>query len=414
MSSNGLLMSTIFSIFVKEIGGTDVVLGLVSFFGGLVLLVVLIPAGFITDKFNRKYSLRVGVLFTFIGFILFYLSNNIFDIFIAYGIINIGNGFIRPSRGALIADSVVTNRREKIYSQLFFLQMASNALGPLFAVGMFLLIGNNWALGTMKQVIFLGVIAMAIGAIIISFMDDKYSLGMESESENAQKGVNVNDEVSGIRQKTGQFVRENHIPLFIVLLGLIIGIGAGMTVRFFPVFFKEIYNLSPAVLNFMYFLNFVLTGLIGLIAVKSVKYIGKIESIILVQLIAILCLVIIAMIPPLIIVIPIFLFRGAFMNSSQPIKNAIVMDVVKKKNRGIYQSLETLSQNFFWSLSAGVGGFLLEYYNFSILYITTAIIYVFGTIPFLLLRKRITNNYGIHKTEISQKELIVNKNKTNG
>ncbi len=394
MSSNGLLMSTIFSIFVKAIGGTDVLLGLVSFFGGIVLLLVLIPAGLLTDKMNRKYSLRFGSVFLFVGFVLFYLSNNILEIFISYGIINIGNGFIRPSREALIADSVMTNRREKIYGEIFFIQMTSNALGPLFAVFMFLIIGNNWAISTLKQVILVGVIALIIGIMILSLMDDKYSLGLESESDYVQKGTD-NNKKPGKNQKIIQIIKENNIPLFIVALGVVIGIGAGMTVRFFPIFFKELYNLPPTVLNFMYFLNFILTGLIGILLAKSVKYIGKIESIILVQLIAIVCLVIIAMIPPLVIVIPIFLFRGAFMNSSQPVKNAIVMDLVRKKNRGIFQSLELLSQNFFWSLSAGVGGFLLEYYNFPVLYITTAIIYVAGTVPFFLIRKKIKNNYGI-------------------
>lgn len=398
MSSNGLLMSTIFSIYVKAIGGTDVILGLVSFFGGLVLLVVLIPAGLLTDLINRKYSLRIGSIIIFIGFVLFYYTSNIVGIFVAYGIINVGNGFIRPSREALVADSVVTNRREKIYSELFFLQMSSNALGPLFAVFMFLIIGDNWATGTLKQVIFAGVIALGIGVSILSLMDDKYSLGMESESESIQnrspeKGVDL-----GKLQGTKQFLRETNIPLFIVALGVVIGIGAGMTVRFFPIFFKEIYNLPPSVMNFMYFLNFVLTGILGIVAVKAVKYIGKIQSIVLVQLIAIICLLIIAMIPPLVIVIPIFLLRGAFMNSSQPVKNAIVMDLVRKKNRGIFQSLEVLSENFFWSLSAGIGGFLLQYYNFPVLYVATATIYVVGTLPYLLIRNKLTTNYGLKQS----------------
>ena len=395
MSSNGLLMSTIFSIFVKAIGGTDVLLGLVSFFGGLVLLFVLIPAGFITDKVNRKYSLRFGSIFMVFGFILFYFSDTIFAIFLSYGIINIGNGFIRPSREALIADSVVTNRREKIYGQLFFLQMASNGLGPLVAVFMFFIIGDNWDISTLKQVIFVGVIALIIGVIILSLMDDKYSLGKESESINKITYMNGSTASQTSFKKGLQVIKDNNIALFIVFLGLVIGIGAGMTVRFFPIFFKEIYNLPPTVMNFMYFLSFVLTGIMGIVVSKSVKLIGKIESIILVQIVAIICLLIIAMIPPLSIVVPIFLLRGAFMNSSQPLKNAMIMDLVPKKNRGIFQSLEVLSQNFFWSLSAGVGGFLLEYYNFPVLYVATATIYVIGTLPFLLLRNKIDNNHGV-------------------
>ena len=82
------------------------------------------------------------------------------------------------------------------------------------------------------------------------------------------------------------------------------------------------------------------------------------------------------------------------MNSSQPIKSAIIMDLVQKKYRGKFQSLQVLSQSFFWSLSAGVGGILLGYYNFPVLFITTASIYVFGTLPFILVLKDIPNNYG--------------------
>ena len=393
MSSNGLIMSTIFSIFIEDLTGSDILIGLVSFFGGIVLLFVLMPAGFLADRFNRKYILRIGLLFSLTGFILFYLSNSILSIFIAYGIVNVGNGFINPSREALIADSVVTNQREKIYGQYFFLHMASNGFGPLVAVIMFFFIGDNWDLSTLKQVIFVGILFLLIGLVFLYFMDDKYSLGSESESLNHQYAyIKENDEKSSFVQKIQQFYDENTIALFIVFLGLVIGIGAGMTVQFFPVFFKNEYKLTPIATNIIYFFVAVFTGIMGIVTSRSVKIIGKIESIILVQAIAIINLLIIALIPPLIIVVPVFILRGSFMNSSQPVKNALIMDMVPKKNRAVFQSLQVLSQNFFWSLSAGFGGFLLQYYNFPILYISTSIIYFFGTFPYFFIRKRFSNN----------------------
>ena len=394
MSSNGLIMSTIFSIFIEDIGGTEVIIGLVSLFGGFILLLVLLPAGIFADKFKRKYALRIGILFSLTGSLLFYLSNTILNVFISYGIYNFGNGFINPSREALIADSVVTNQREKIYGQYFFLQMASNGLGPLVAVIMFFFIGNNWSLVTLKQVIFVGIILLIIGLSILGLMDDKNSLGSESESVYYYASSLKDDRKSlNILKKTHVFIQGNSIALFVVFLGLIIGIGAGMTVQFFPLFFKNIYKLSPMTTNLIYFLVAVLTGVMGIVTSKSVKFIGKIESIIIVQIIAIINLLIIATLPPLIIVIPVFILRGSFMNASQPVKNALIMDLVPKKNRGIFQSLQVLSQNFFWSLSAGIGGFLLQFYNFPILYVTTATIYIFGTLPYFLIRKKISINY---------------------
>ena len=106
-----------------------------------------------------------------------------------------------------------------------------------------------------------------------------------------------------------------------------------------------------------------------------------------VQFIAIICLLIIALIPPLVIVIPIFILRGGFMNASQPIQRSILMDYVPKKNRGLWNSFEVLSFGFLWSISAGLGGILLDSFNYPVLFITTACLYIIGTVPLLFLRK---------------------------
>ena len=384
-SGNGLLMGTIFSVFVKAVGGSNESLGFASTFGGVVLVFALVPSGYLADKFNRKIVIRTGLVFLLLGFIGFLESNNIIDIFLSFGIINIGNGMLRPGREAMIADSVITNQREKVYGQLYFIQQAANGVGPLLAVFMFYVIGDNWNIETLKQVIFIGVLILIIGIIIMFFMQDKYSYGDESESTNRNGNGSKNGNSNNNHKETNW-----SIPILVVALSIVIGLGAGMTVRFFPIFFKEIYNLPPTTTNFIYFLVALMTGIMSLVTSKYAKIIGKVESIIFVQLVAILSLLIIAMIPPLVILIPIFLIRGSFMNGSQPVKDAIVMDLVPKRQRGRFQSIQVLSQSFFWSLSAGLGGILLDYYNYSVLYVVTALIYIFGTLPFLFIRKKVS------------------------
>ena len=118
-SGNGLLMGTIFSVFVKAVGGSNESLGFASTFGGVVLVFALVPSGYLADKFNRKIVIRTGLVFLLLGFIGFLESNNIIDIFLSFGIINIGNGMLRPGREAMIADSVITNQREKVYLSTF-------------------------------------------------------------------------------------------------------------------------------------------------------------------------------------------------------------------------------------------------------------------------------------------------------
>ena len=255
-------MSALFSIFVKAIGGSDLIVGYVSFFGGLVLLIGIFPSGFISDHFSRKLALRIGLIFLLIGFIFFYLTDTIFGVYVSFGIFNLGNAFMRPSSDALIADSVVNNKRERIYGQMFFLQRVSNGLGPLLAVFLFYFVGDNWQVGTMKQVLFIGLIGLIIGIFIMFFMDDRHSLGSESESNFVS--ISNSSENSGF----WNFISTNELPLFILFLGLIIGIGAGMTVRFFSIFFKDEYNLPPTIVNLIYFFVALCTGLMAIVVTK--------------------------------------------------------------------------------------------------------------------------------------------------
>ena len=74
------------------------------------------------------------------------------------------------------------------------------------------------------------------------------------------------------------------------------------------------------------------------------------------------------------------------MNASQPLSRSILMDVVPKNHRGKVNSLEALAWGLFWNVSAVVGGFLIgPTNNFRLNFIVTMGIYIFGTLPIILL-----------------------------
>ena len=60
----GVMMGTVFSVFVKILGGTDEALGLISTFGGIFTTFTLVPAGIIADRIrNRRLMLQIGAIF---------------------------------------------------------------------------------------------------------------------------------------------------------------------------------------------------------------------------------------------------------------------------------------------------------------------------------------------------------------
>lgn len=73
------------------------------------------------------------------------------------------------------------------------------------------------------------------------------------------------------------------------------------------------------------------------------------------------------------------------MNAAQPLSRSILMDVVPKRHRGKWNSLETIAWGLFWNASAMVGGFLIGDNNFRLCFLITAGVYLVGTVPILML-----------------------------
>ena len=387
----GMVIGTIFSIFVKILSNSDEIVGFVATFGGMIMTIALFPSGFIADRTSRRHILRLGSIFIVIGFLVLIYATDVAFLFIGQGFISLSNGMTRPSLEALIADSLPTGNREKIYSQIYFVRQAANSAGPLLAIILFLIVGNNWSLNSLKAIILVGALFTVVGAFFQMLMNARYSLGHESENLEYQTANTKKDSNSIYTSQTNKntSLSDNwrFVPTFLIILGFIIGLGAGMTIKFFPIFFTEIYILLPSTINAIYFISALATALAGLNVPKLAKYVGKIEAMFMVQIIAIICLFIIALIPPLIIVVPLYILRGGFMNASQPIQRSLLMDYVPKKNRGLWNSFEVLSSGFLWSISAGLGGILLNSFNYPVLFVTTACLYILGTIPLLWLRK---------------------------
>lgn len=397
----GVILGTVFSVFVKAIGGTNESLGFLSTFGGIIMTITLFSTGFFTDKVPRQKFIKLGSIFTVFGFVLFIISNDLLVLFIGQGLFSISMGLTRPSIEALTAVSVESGKRESIYAEIYFTRQFFNAVGPALAVILFFILGDLWDIEIMRQVIAVGSIFTFLGVFYQYKLNDKYSLGSESESmiySSTRPDQNLNTNGS-----LGYAFSRNYkeawwfVPLSLIGLGFIVGLGAGMTVRFFPIFFKEVYSLPPTVTNVIFTIAAVLTGLVGLSSPRIAKKIGKIETMFLVQFIAILCLLIIALIPPFVIVFLAFIWRGAFMNASQPIQKSILMDLTPKANRGMINALQVLTFGFLWSMSAGIGGILLDRFNFSVLYYITVVLYIIGTFPILLLRPYLKKEKSLEK-----------------
>lgn len=89
---------------------------------------------------------------------------------------------LNPSIESLLADSVESGKRSKLYSIQYSLQNFGDACGPLVTIILFLIMGDNWNLNDLNIVIYLGISLGCVSIFLLFFVRDKYSLGKSSEA----------------------------------------------------------------------------------------------------------------------------------------------------------------------------------------------------------------------------------------
>jgi len=376
----------VLSLYIKVLTDSNIVLGFVKTASGLATTLVLIPSGLLADYWRRDGMIRIAAVTGLIG-MFFIISAGAMD-FIILGLIFWGffQGLARPSANSLLADSTLSGNRSRTYSQLFFIQNSAMSLGPFINVLLFLVLGDVWELPVLKTVITVGALFSIIAVLFGLFLKDDSSLGDESEALDPQNHAKENN------NEHNNILGNYKIPAILMSSAIFIGIGAGMTVNFFPVFFKEQYFLLPVFLNAVTGITSVVTGILSVLTQRLALRIGRIETMVIFQGTAVLALIGIMFYPPIVLLIPLFIFRGAAMNSTNPLNRSIVMDLVPKRNRGKWNALDQLSFSLFWNLSAGAGGLIIgENNNFQACFFITVILYSISTFILLFLLGKVGN-----------------------
>ncbi|NHJ05833.1 MAG: MFS transporter [Candidatus Heimdallarchaeota archaeon] len=388
----GNVLSTYIFLFAENAGGlfglsSNEILGLTSAASGITMTLFVFPAGFMADRFRRDIILKSATVIGIasMGFLIF--GNSIIYILISLLLWGLFNAFVRPSLEALFADSVESGYRSKLYSWGHLVNQIAMALGPFINIGLFFIFGNEWELSILKSVMLVGLAISLLSIILMLFFKDQKSLGEESEA--------ITEEVTQVVDElppTSRFANLDSnkaaklIPIILVASNVIIGVGAGMTIKYFPIFFMELYSLSPIWLQVVMGATALATGVLGIGAQKISLKLGRVETIFFVQFIATACLLIIATYPPLWVLIPIFIARGSFMNAGQPLSRSILMDIIPKTNRGKWNSVEAIAWGLFWNVSAFIGGFLIgDTGRYALCFIITTFVYIVGMIPMIFL-----------------------------
>ncbi len=412
------IIQTAFSIYVTDgLGQSNLILGNLFTIQGLASTIFVFPSGFLADKYRRDTLVRISVIFGVLAQLTLIFSTTLTGnpqttlivLFISEALGGLGWGLSGPAAQALLADSIEPGARSQVFAKMFFVNLVASAIGPILAIGLTLILGDTWDLIVLKNLIFVGAISSIIAyTVVLLVSDDKTVIPKRDRSRrypNLKEETEEKADTPPVVTVLGHpFSYDVVIPIVMVTSGIIIGFGAGATVAFFPVLFANPtigYGLQPMFTYIVVGVTNVVTGLMGLLAQRMIRIIGRIGSMFLTQGLAIICLlgIVINLVLyqnesisfPLSVLLLAFFYisRNALMNASGPVSRSIVMDVVPSNSRAKWNSLETLAWGMFWSVSASIGGYIVDNFGFFYVFMFTATLYTIATLIILSIRNRI-------------------------
>lgn len=169
------------------------------------------------------------------------------------------------------------------------------------------------------------------------------------------------------------------IVLKIFLPGLVVGLGAGLSIPFFNLYFKHVFQTPTALIGIFYsgqqFL--MIAGL--LLAPVIAERIGKVRTVVFSQLFSIPFLITLGITTNLALAVVAFLVRATLMNMAQPLFTNFAMEKVTHEQQPFMSALLVIAWTAGWGVSASFGGYLIEHFSYTVPFLTTSACYLIST-----------------------------------
>merc|ERR1712032_1600220 len=167
---------------------------------------------------------------------------------------------------------------------------------------------------------------------------------------------------------------EQRIRFIFFFSELILFTAAGMTVKFFPIFFNVACHFSPVAVQVVFASLSFLVAIGSLSTNKMAKRVGRMQVIIPCWLIGITCTLLLGSMRSLYtvawVMIPLFLTRCTSTWSTGSLISSIMADYTPKAERARWKALDTVAAVGF-SSSAALGGYLIDQYGYGLTFVLT-------------------------------------------
>ena len=328
----------------------------------------------------------------------------------------VGQGIVEGPSLALFADSIPKGQRSSLMTWQYSSYLISSVVGPIVGVMMLAhrATDESWSLTEIYPVFVVGV-ALEIPGVIIMFLFREKDTVVDEEGEEEREDSNEDRTAANASREqlpvspnndletplldgednrteslpTSSLRRlgKQSIPYVLFLASLVTALGSGASVKYFPLFFREL-GFSSAFVQGIYIFVPLSISLLSFVAQRVSKSLGRIETTVLWELIGVSLLYYMTWLSrdeaemsdfQKYEIIVVYLLRTGLMNAGYPLLESVLMDAIPSNQRARWKSLESIAA-FGWTGSALVGGVLADDRSYRFTFAITATLQLAGTL----------------------------------
>lgn len=370
---------------IYSLGGSNTQLGLTLGSASLIGILFSILATRWADKNRSDRVLRVASLLLVVGALVLSQAEDLWMVVPGMVLAQAGFMTLQPTAQALLSNSVPSKARNRVFGSQFLVFHVATAVANFLLFWVYQGQGNDidkLDTNLIQSSLLLAALFAAIGTGVNFRVRDEQIL-TEAQEGSAASRVNPKQEVHGdtfLSRLSEQFAPGTFSIIYIILVSIVlIGLGAGTTVPYFPRFFFDEYGLNLSDLSLAFAGLTVFTAVWGKVTSNLADRFGRVKMVVVNQLLAVALLYSLALYPPLIIALGTLLLRNALMNGAWPVTSSLQMEYTPRRYRS---QMSAITFNLFagtFAISQMWGGWIADNVGFWALFTLTATLYLVST-----------------------------------
>ncbi|MCX8058976.1 MAG: MFS transporter [Spirochaetes bacterium] len=371
LSVGGNIIWLLFNLYLKSLKFNETIIGNILALRSVAAIIIAIPASLIVLKDRIKPILIYSSILNSIFFFMLGLFTNIYIISTASFMVGLFSTTYQVATSPFIMRNTTPEERSYVFGLNAALANFSGIIGSIIGG-----ISRDFISVIVKSDVIGYKIAIIFGAFFSVFSIFSFSkIIPKNPTEEETREFSILTHIKNI-----DYIKFAKL----ILPGFIIGLGAGMTIPFINLYFKNVWKLNDSTIGVFFAMGQLCTFLGMLLSPLIATKIGKVKTIVLTQAFSIPFILVLAYLKFLPIVVFAYLIRQTLMNMNTPVSDHFTMEYVKENEQPVINALKMLAWTGSWAISASVGGYIIENYSFTTSFLFTTTCYTIATLLFYI------------------------------